>query len=318
MTYLIYYGTIEKNREVTNLCIEKCALEKYKDLLFIPFDQSERDNYFTDIAPGHDKFIFIHLRNEIICFSNKQDVFFDLKEMKVYDQNNVVLDLVQKMENEIYFLNWLRSRLKINYGDFTEEFVEQRLVSKYIKGNEKILEIGGNIGRCALIISSILNFYNNTNFVCMECNTDIAKQLKHNRDINEVKFHIETKALSKRKIIQNGWHNVESDILLENHLPVENINVDELKHKYNINFDTLVVDCEEAFYVILQDMPEILEGIKLIIMENDYLEKFKKDFVDNVLKKRGFFVDYSEKGHWPEEYNRFPCYHNFYEVWKLN
>jgi hypothetical protein len=35
-------------------------------------------------------------------------------------------------------------------------------------------------------------------------------------------------------------------------------------------FDTLVLDCEGAFYYILQDTPEILEGIKLLIMENDY------------------------------------------------
>lgn len=318
MTYLIYYGTIEKNREVTEICKNNCAIKNYKYLLFIPFDQTQRDNYFTDIAPGRDKFVFIHWKNEIISFSNKQDVFIDLKEMKVYDQHNVQLDMVQKMQNENYLLNWLRNKLKIDYGDFTEEFVEQRLVSKYINGNEKVLEIGGNIGRCALIISSILNFYNNTNFVCMECNTDIAKQLEHNRDLNKKNFFIETKALSKRKIIQNGWHNVESDVLLENHLPVKNINVEELNEKYKINFDTLVIDCEEAFYIILKDMPEILNGIKLIIMENDYLEKNKKDFVDFVLKQKGFIVDYSEKGHWPEEHNRFPCYHNFYEVWKLN
>ena len=129
MAYLIYYGTIEKNREITEICKNNCAIKNCKNLLFIPFDQCERDNYFTDIAPGWDKFIFIHWKNEIISFSNKQDVFIDLKEMKVYDQHNVQLDLVQKMQNENYFLEWLRNKLKIDYGDFTEEFVEQRLVS---------------------------------------------------------------------------------------------------------------------------------------------------------------------------------------------
>lgn len=37
-----------------------------------------------------------------------------------------------------------------------------------------------------------------------------------------------------------------------------------------MDFDALAVDCEGAFYYILLDMPEILEHVKLIIIENDY------------------------------------------------
>ena len=55
--------------------------------------------------------------------------------------------------------------------------------------------------------------------------------------------------------------------------------------KYQINFDTLILDCEGAFYNILLSMPEILNNIKLIIMENDYLDIGKKEYVDNVLKQ---------------------------------
>ena len=58
------------------------------------------------------------------------------------------------------------------------------------------------------------------------------------------------------------------------------------------------------------DMPEILDNIKLIIMENDYWDADKKKFVDDVLIKKRFYVDYSELGGWG------PCVNNFYEVWK--
>ena len=62
------------------------------------------------------------------------------------------------------------------------------------------------------------------------------------------------------------------------------------------------------------DFPEILTNITLLIMENDYLKQYKKDYVDKVLRENNFEVVYSEKGGWPEEYNRFPCYKNFYEM----
>jgi hypothetical protein len=80
--------------------------------------------------------------------------------------------------------------------------------------------------------------------------------------------------------------------------------------KYNIEFDTLVLDCEGAFYYILMDMPEILDTITLIIVENDYDELYKKDYVDTVLKNNNFYVDYFRAG------GGRVCSDNFFEVWK--
>ena len=57
-------------------------------------------------------------------------------------------------------------------------------------------------------------------------------------------------------------------------------------------------------------MPEILDGINLIIMENDYWDIEKKNFVNNVLLKNGFRINYKESGGWG------PCYNCFFEVWK--
>ena len=85
---------------------------------------------------------------------------------------------------------------------------------------------------------------------------------------------------------------------------------DELKLKYPIDFDTLVLDCEGAFYYILKDMPEILDNIKLIIVENDYYDLSHKIYVDDVLRKCNFYNIYKKEGGWG------PCYYNFYEVWK--
>ena len=182
------------------------------------------------------------------------------------------------------------------------------MVINYLTGNEKVLEIGGNIGRNSLIIASILN--DSKNLVTLECDKNIVKQLNENRIINRLNFRIENSALSKRKLIQCGWDTIPSDTLIDGYTWVNTITFNGLKSKYNMEFDTLVLDCEGAFYYILMDMPEILDNIKLIIMENDYHELDKKKYVDEILVKNQFYRDYVEAGGWGV------CHNNFFEVWK--
>ena len=202
----------------------------------------------------------------------------------------------------------IHSKLKIEYGSLNDELPEQKMVVKYLTGNEKVLEIGGNIGRNSLVIASILG--NNNNFVTLESDPVISSQLKQNRDSNNMNFYIENSALSKRKLIQKGWDTIPSDTLLEGYKWINTITLDELKNKYNIEFNTLVLDCEGAFYYILMDMPEILNNINLIIMENDYWDISKKIYIDKILSENNFKVDYTESGGWG------PCQNNFFEVWK--
>jgi FkbM family methyltransferase len=83
-----------------------------------------------------------------------------------------------------------------------EEFPEQKMAVKYLKGDEKVLEIGGNIGRNSCVIGRILN---HSDFVTLECDSTIAKQLIENRDLNGLTFHVEIAALSKRPLIQKEW-----------------------------------------------------------------------------------------------------------------
>ena len=53
--------------------------------------------------------------------------------------------------------------------------------------------------------------------------------------------------MCKRKLIQKGWDTIESDVLLDGYTNVNTITLDQLYSKYNIMFDTLVLDCEGAF-----------------------------------------------------------------------
>ena len=292
----IYYGITNNLIDVTSICIEKLT---NNNIIFIPIGDNNRAFYFGDPLHGIHKKIIIENNNIVTEYD-------EFTQIKINTLNNTINttnenDINNKITN-------IHSKLKINYGSLNEELPEQKMVVRYLTGNEKVLEIGGNIGRNSLIIASILE--NNKNFVTLESDINTGKQLTENRDLNRFNFHIECSALSKRKLIQTGWSTIPSDILKEGWTWVNTITLDNLKNKYNIDFDTLVLDCEGSFYYLLMDMPEILNNIKLIIMENDYCDISHKNYIDDILTKHNFYIDYVECGGWG------PCYNNFYEVWK--
>lgn len=305
----IFYGINSQSIDVSEICYNNL---KKNNTIVIPKGDIARASIFGDPLFGILKKIFILDDNGVI---NEYD---DSLEIKIdLTNNNVTVsseyDNVDKFYNvnDIdYKINNIHRQLKINYGTFRDELPEQKMAVRYLTGTEKVLEIGGNIGRNSLIIGHILK-ENHNNFVTLECDEGIARQLKENRDLNNLSFHIEQSALSKRNLIQRGWDTFVSDVVHPGYTKVNTITLEQLRAKYNINFDSLVLDCEGAFYYILMDMPEVLDNIKLIIMENDYKDITHKNYIDNVLRKRNFYVDYSESGGWG------PCYNNFFEVWKL-
>jgi FkbM family methyltransferase len=291
--FSIKYGLINNNTDVTKIVFDKL---KKNNIIHIPSTDIARSKYFGDNLPGILKSIFV-IDNK----GNKKE--YDYLQEIFIDVNNYNIDPYDRLKN-------IHTKLKIDYGNLNEEYHEQIMVSKYLNGDEKVLEIGGNIGRNSIVIGYILKEKNNNSFVTLESDTNISKQLIHNRDINNLNFNIENSALSKRNLIQIGWDTIVSDVVLPGFFKVNTITLEQLNNKYNINFDTLVLDCEGAFYYILMDMPEILNNIKLIIMENDYNDITKKNYVDEVLKNNNFYIDYSLEGGWG------PCKNNFYEVWK--
>ena len=294
----ILYGTSEKNIDVTQICYKYLNIE---NKISIPLGDEQRSNYFSDPVYGTLKKIFIiDDNNKITEYDDKTSIFINLQNN--HELNNIVNNVDNKIMN-------IHRNLIIKYGSFYEELPEQKMAVRYLAGDEKVLEIGGNIGRNSLVIAYILG-NNMNNFVTLECDEDICNQLRENRDLNNMPFHIENSALSKRNLIQKGWDTIVSEEVLVGYKKVNTITYEEFKMKYNINFDTLVLDCEGAFYYILQDMPEILHNIKLIIMENDYKDITHKQYIDNILIKNKFYVDYREAGGWG------PCYNCFFEVWK--
>jgi len=312
----IKYGFKDKIVDVTEICFSKLVRN---NIVTIPADDIVRGNIFPDPAFGEIKTLYI------VDDNNNTTEYDNQKTVKIDITTNVVTVLDYEVVKSK--LANIQSKLKINYGSFHNEVEEQRMAVNYLTGYEKVLEIGANIGRNSLIIAHILNEKNNSDFVSLECDQFLANILTQNRDLNNLKFHVESSALSKRQLIQQkpddpqslydtnhfchfNYHTVESDVLYDGYTVVNTLTFEQLKAKYNIDFDTLILDCEGAFYYILNDMPEILNNIKLIIVENDYAELVHKIRVDAILKKNNFYVDYVEGGGWGA------CRTFFYQVWK--
>ena len=314
MIFTIKYGIDDNQMDVTEIALNACVI---KNILFIPRGDLNRSHIFSDPLINILKKIYIknNINEELQTCEDTEEVFIDIKENKIY-----ITDVPEDIRNvfaKTYFhaldkLNKIHSHITLDFGSLKDEFPEQLMVARYLTGTEKVLEIGGNIGRNSMIIGHILKQKQNNNFVTLESDTGISGQLIHNRNKNNMNFFVENSALSKRKLIQKDWDTMVSDVVLNGYFPVNIISWEELNAKYNIVFDTLVLDCEGAFYYILMDMPEILTNIKTIIMENDYWEIEKKEYVDNILKQNNFSVSYSEKGGWG------PCKDRFFEVWVKN
>ena len=304
----ILYGIIDNNIDVTSICYNTLIKQ---NIIKIPSGDCIRPIYFTDPLYGTLKSVFIIDNNSnLVEYDHTKYIYIDTNTNQVFTNDNLPEYINYIYPNFQEKLANIHSKLKINYGSFNEEYPEQMMATRYLTGNEKVLEIGGNIGRNTLVISYILSQQNNYNFVSLECDIGIANQLAENKALNSLNFHIENSALSKRKLIQRGWDTIASDTVLDGYTEVKTITWEELNSKYNIVFDTLVLDCEGAFYYILMDMPEILNNVKLIIMENDYHDITCKNYVDTILKQNNFYVDYVEAGGWG------CCYNNFFEVWK--
>ena len=302
------YGTKKNNINITDIVYKKCIRN---NIIFISNDIDERIKLFGE-SPA-ESIISVKTIDTTTRFDNTKRIFIDVTNNTIIDEadssNNDKINYCVSLFDKQKRLDNIQSTLSLDFGSFTEELPEQLMVSKYLTGNEKVLEIGGNIGRNTLVIASILNKNNNNNLVSLESDSDISVQLTHNKNKNNLDFYVESAALSKRKLIQKEWDTIPSDIILDGYKQINTIDYDTLIQKYNIQFDTLVADCEGALYYILYDMPELLQNINLIIMENDYWDINKKNFVDNILKSYNFVPDYQEVGGWG------PCYDRFFEVW---
>ena len=151
---------------------------------------------------------------------------------------------------------------------------------------------------CHLNFENLKNdFYN----ILLRCERNkVSKLLSSNTNPKDFDEHINLIKDYKNIYISYGIHPQE----LTNET---SFSFDDLEKKYNLVFDTLVIDCEGALYYILKDDPTILKNINLIIIENDFILDDHKKWVDDVFRYNGLKRIYNQNGGGRID---------FFEVWK--
>lgn len=305
----IAYGIEGTQIDITD--VAKCKCMK-SSIIYIPPDDNVRAKLFTDPMFKTVKSIFINGQS----YGPETPIFIDTDTNAVYTTTlpDYIIDVYPEHTIAVKLIS-LQSKLTLVHGSFRDELPEQKMAVRFLRPEDRVLEIGGNVGRNSLIIASIVG---QNSLVVLESDPDIAKELEENRNANGMTFAIEALALSARPLIQRGWDTSVSDTVPEGYKRVQTITLKELNTKYaKLPFTSLVLDCEGAFYYILLDMPEILDGINTIIMENDYYDTSHKEYIDTTLTAKGFRCVYSEVLGQEFAFKNFPFMKNFFEVWKF-
>lgn len=149
----IFYGIDDNKIDISMIIIK---LLKDKEKLIIPNSDVARYKMLNiDPCPNIIKKIYITDNISTKIFEHNVEIVLEKKLVYELLLNNIkFLDRKEwwnkegkYIDNDELKLNKLHNYLKLTNGSFNEEYAEQIMSIKFIKSNNKVLEIGSNIGR---------------------------------------------------------------------------------------------------------------------------------------------------------------------------
>lgn len=167
---------------------------------------------------------------------------------------------------------------------------EQDLANQYIKENDVVLELGARYGSVSCVINSKLKC--KTNQVVVEPDERVWNALEQNKKINKCEFHIIKGFISSKKL---GLTNLDTyhggygaTYIIKDDSSIPSYTMENIKDKYDLNFNVLVADCEGFLEVFFDENPNFYDKLRLIIFEADYPDKCNYKKIRDALKERGF------------------------------
>jgi hypothetical protein len=304
MSTQIWYGADNIHIDVTKTCF----FYLYSDgVLTLPITEEGRSSIFGEPCYGRLKQVTILHNGVLNTYRTEMGGRIPMSFVcEILDKAIWYKPLLSVQDK----LRLIADNSVLYQGNFLEERPEQEMNVEYLDPNAIVLELGSNIGRSTLVISSVLN--DDTQFVTMETNVNTVATLIKTKELNKRNFAIEGAALSKRRLIQKEWVTIPlEDSIPKDYTEVNTISFQDLQKKHSLTFDTIVADCEGALYYIFQDDESVLDNIKMLIVENDYKDPTHRKYVEEILIKRGLKCIFSNG-----IVLEFNAYGDFYQVWK--
>lgn len=169
----------------------------------------------------------------------------------------------------------------------TVEKIEQDLANHFILEDDIVLELGARYGSVSCIINSKLN--NKNNQVVVEPDERVWDALEKNKTSNNCEFNIVKGFISNKKLDLTNLEDGYGSTFIENDdTIIPSYSLNEIKQKYNLNFNVLVADCEGFLEVFFDENPDFYDNLRLIIFEADYVEKCNYDKIRNKLIEKNF------------------------------
>ena len=180
------------------------------------------------------------------------------------------------------------------YGNYVDikhvENQEQELAKQYILENDIVLELGARYVSVSCIINSKLN--NKNNQVVVEPDDRVWDALEKNKINNNCEFNIIKGFISNKKLdlinLDVCLGGYGATFIESNDTKIPSYSLDEIKNKYNLNFNVLVADCEGFLEVFFDENPNFYDNLRLIIFEADYTEKCNYNKIKNKLIEKKF------------------------------
>lgn len=177
---------------------------------------------------------------------------------------------------------------KVKY--YRLETTEQSLCQKYIEPDCIVLELGARYGTVSKVINEKL--LNRKNHVVVEPDDRVWSALERNKNHNNCEFGIIKGFISKQKFsltnTDNYYGGYGSTAINNEASYIPSYTLDEIKRIHNLNFNTLVADCEGFLEIFFDENPELLDQLKLIIFEVDYPKKCNYGKIRENLKNHNF------------------------------
>jgi FkbM family methyltransferase len=171
------------------------------------------------------------------------------------------------------------------------ESSEQKTLYKFLKKNDNILQLGGNIGTSCIFADKILK-KNNIN-ICVEPNSKVIPTLEKNKKKNKSNFTITHGIISEKKNqkikdLTLGYKNnyLGSHISPDGNLHIKSYSLYKIKNYKKIN--VLFADCEGCLEKFFNEYKDFINQLRLIIYEKDWKSICNYDNIEKILLEKKF------------------------------
>lgn len=146
---------------------------------------------------------------------------------------------------------------------------ERKYLQQFLQSQARVLELGGCLGIISCLTNSLLR--DKKKHVVLEANINLITHINKNRQKNNCSFQVENCIISKKE--DNDFY--ISDIIVvssnkkktNNKTTVKGVTIEYLEKKYDIQFDTLIMDIEGGEFEVLTENKKALSKFKKLFIE---------------------------------------------------